>query len=130
LRTAFFPREVLARAYYQTKTSLHEAISEATADNWDGYGAKAYSPASLKVALRLIELLPTSIPAPEVGVDPDGEISIDWYLDSGSALSISISGNDELSYAAIFKDGKGHGIEYFGDELPKEILEKIRRLFS
>ncbi len=130
LRDELFPSEIFDRTYNQAFISLEEALNEAATDNWDGCGAKAYSASSLDVALRLIDSLPTTIPAPEAGVDPDGEISIDWYLDSDRALSISISGNGQLSYAAMFKDGKTHGTEYFGDELPKEILEKLRRLFS
>lgn len=125
-----FQSIALGEPHRKALTALWDVYQECLNDNWDGYGAKAISPINYIEALRFLKTLPTSIPIPEVSVDPDGEIVFEWYKGPRNVFSVSISPNNELTYAGIFGGSKTHGVEYFGDDLPKTILENLYRLFA
>jgi len=120
----------LANDDYDVRNELSEALKNCSTDNWDGYGAKPLSMDSYIEALRFYLKLPLTHPYPEVSVDPDGEIAFDWFNGPNKVFSVSIGSNYLLSYAGIFESGKIHGSEYFGDELPQEILHNLKRVFS
>ena len=120
----------LGASYREASSALEEAYQEHSAENWDGYGAKAISPASYALASRLLETLPLSTPAPQVNVEPDGEIALEWYLGPRKVFSVSVGGHGDLSYAGLFGRSTAYGTEFFGDELPQKIVENLDRLFS
>ncbi|MCL6582075.1 MAG: hypothetical protein K6U11_00410 [bacterium] len=109
--------------------SLKKAFAEYSTDNWDGYGAKAVDRYSYYEAQRFINVLPITIPVPEVAVDPDGEISFEWYAGPRKVFTVSIGKNRELTYAGLFGSNKIYGTEHFEDFIPKIILENIQRVF-
>lgn len=79
-------------------------------------------------ASKFVELLPKSLPIPEVAADPDGEISFDWSSQIGSMFSVSIDATGRLAYAGRFGErSKIHGIEQLSESLPREILGGIER---
>jgi len=57
--------------------SFYAAFSESCAPGWDGYDAASASYDCYLRAKRFIEALPANFPAPEVALDPDGEVSLD-----------------------------------------------------
>lgn len=120
--TAENPRKPLMEAlneYWDTCSSL----------NWDGYGAKPINAMSNFYAHQLIRFFPPALPNPEVGVDPDGEISFEWFKGPREVFSVSIAPNGDLHYAGLFGRNKVHGAESFGDVLPKAIMDNLKRLF-
>jgi hypothetical protein len=120
----------LGETIIHTFQLLNEALQECSIDNWDGYGAKSIDFNSYLRAFRFIYALPRAIPIPDITVEPDGEIAFEWYNGKRQVLSVSIGGKGELTYAGIFGNNKTHGTEYFEDEIPKTILDYIRRIFS
>jgi len=108
--------------------SLDETFEECCQPGWDGYEATRASFESYLKAKRFIQQYPTSLPVPEVSIDPDGEISFEWFVAPNRVFSVSIGSDDELTYAGIFGASKTHGTEAFTDEIPKAILDNIRRL--
>jgi len=112
-------------------TTLETIFSHCCRKGWDGYDASAASYESYFRAKRFIEALPANFPAPEVALDPDGEVSLEWYCAPGRVFSISIGANDELTYAGKFSPTrKTHGTEPFTGQIPKVILDNIRRLLA
>jgi len=109
---------------------LDEVLEEFSVDNWDGYGAKAIDVHSYSNALKFAKTLPTTIPHPEVSVDPDGEIAFEWYKGPRMVFSLSIGIHDEINYAGLFGFNKVNGTENFYDEIPKAILDNLDRLLS
>lgn len=108
---------------------LITAVTGASTENWDSYHARAASLQAAAVAARLLTVLPLTLPAPDVGIDPDGEISFEWILSRDRMFSVSVAENGRLSYAGIFgKDVSSHGTEPFYDTIPGIILENIMRL--
>jgi len=120
----------LGASYREVSSALEEAYEEHSSENWDGYGAKAISPASYNLAFRFLETLPLSLPAPQVSVEPDGEIAFEWYMGPRRVFSVSVGAHGDLSYAGLFGRSTAYGTEFFGDELPQKIVENLDRLFS
>ena len=69
-------------------------------------------------------------PAPEVAIDPDGEVSFEWYHGPRRVFSISIGSSDELTYAGIYGSSKARGVETFNFEIPRVVLDNLRRLLT
>lgn len=110
--------------------ALEDTIHECLTDDWDGYGARALQQGSLDDADRFLSLLPTTTRLPEVSVDPDGEVSLEWYLGPRRVFSVSVGTNGELVYAGLFGASKASGVESFQDEVPKTIVDNLARVYS
>lgn len=119
----------LAEPYREARAELDAARTEATVEDWDGHGARPMSLASYELAKRFLGALPTWSPPPEVSVDPDGEVALDWFGEK-CLLSISVGPKGELSYAGAFGVSRVSGEEYFTDEIPDAIVETLRRLIG
>ncbi|MBI4304633.1 MAG: hypothetical protein HY665_09905 [Chloroflexi bacterium] len=116
--------------YEQIEKVLHKAAEEASQDNWDGYGAKRISSASYEKATRFCKMLPISVPIPDVCVDPDGMVELEWYKEPRKVFSVTIESDGTLIFAGLFGFSKIHGMENFGDEIPKTIFDSIQRIYS
>ena len=116
--------------YQETRRVLWNAIAECSEDDWDGYGAKSVDRKSYENSLRFLDMLPETIPAPEVAVEPDGMVAFEWHEEPRWVFSVSFETNGELVYAGLFGNSKTHGTEHFGQVLPQSILESIRRVYS
>lgn len=110
--------------------ALEQVFEECSEDNWDGYGASAVEVDTYLESRRFLQSLPTTIPIPEITVEPDGEIAFEWYVAPRKILSVSVGSHNILTYAGLFGLSKTHGTEYFGDELPATILSNLQRLFA
>ncbi len=115
--------------YQETRRVLWNAVAECSEDDWDGYGAKSVNNQSYEHSLRFLDMLPDTIPAPEVAVEPDGMVAFEWHEESRWVFSVSFETNGELVYAGLFGNSKTHGTENFGEELPQTILDSIRRVY-
>lgn len=111
-------------------SALATAIKETRAENWDGYGALPVSMVAVGNARIFLQMLPSSMPSPDVGVDPDGEVSFEWYRGPSRVFSVSIGDANAVSYAGIFGPSRSHGKEYFFDVMPGTIIQHLRRLYG
>lgn len=109
--------------------SLLEVYEESSKADWDGYGASPVTEDAFYEARKLIQLLPSSVPMPEISAEPTGEIGLEWYRGKRFTFVVSLSGKNILTYAGIFGSNKTHGTEYFGESLPSIIVENLRRLY-
>ena len=94
----------------------------------DAISSKDFEPVdlrSVRFAIELIEALPWWAPSPEVSVDPDGEILLDWDYGVRSVFSVGISPYGKLSFAGLFGASTRSGAQTFTGEIPKAILEGI-----
>ena len=121
----------IGKSFTDLQNEMDLILDEANENNWDGYNASAVKYESYIEAQKFIDSYPLStMILPEVSIDPDGELSFEWYKDSEYCFSISFDGDDILTYAGLFGINKINGREYFGDEIPKTILENIKRVYS
>ena len=108
---------------------LEKVYEECLEANWDGYGAMPISRETYSEARKLLRMMPSSLPRPDISAEPDGEITFEWYKGKYSVFVISVGGNNLITYAGLFgKSNRIHGTEYFTDELPEIIHHCIRRL--
>jgi hypothetical protein len=97
--------------------------------NWDGYGAVGVSRSAMLRAIAIIFRLPDVIPMPEVSAEPDGAISLDWEVARNRVFSISISGDDRLSYAWLDRGERGHGVATLNSGgIPTRIIKTIKEI--
>lgn len=87
------------------------AVRSASSLDWDGQGAHPVNTDSARHAARFLALLPAHYPAPDVGVDPDGEVSIEWYASAERIFSVSVAPSGELHYAGRFGKSRVRGKE-------------------
>ena len=108
--------------------ALDEVFFEYSMENWDGYNAKPLSQKACFEAKKFLQLMPSSLPLPQINPEADGEIELEWYKNSKCLFAISLGGNNMLTFAGIFGEiNKIHGTEAFVDLIPATIVSYIKR---
>jgi hypothetical protein len=115
---------------YNMLNSLNEVCSEASLENWDGYGAKVICQNTCSNAVKFIRMLPVDFPIPKIDAEPSGGILFEWYRGIGQVFSAIVESSSKITYAGLFSGNKTYGVEYFENEIPKQILESIQRVYS
>ena len=105
---------------------LGDVWVECRMPNWDGFGAVAISQETLRNAYCVLESLPSGFPAPSIGAEPDGAITLEWHRSPRHTLSVSVDETGDLHYAALRGPNRQFGTEIFDGELP----EKIRAIIG
>lgn len=96
--------------------------------NWDGYGAAPVSQDTLRNTYTLLESLPLGMPRPSIGAEPDGQLTLEWHRSSRRTLSVSVTPDGELHFAALLGPNRVYGTEVFFGDVPQRILELIRQV--
>ena len=107
---------------------LCRTFEECRTPDWDGYGAEPVLEDTYRWAYRFLERLPLGTRAPSVGVEADGHLTLEWYRSPSRLLSVSITPEGVLYYAALLGSSKRSGTEPFSGEAPAEILQIIHKL--
>jgi hypothetical protein len=98
--------------------------------DWDGYDALPVTQDTLRNAFCFLEALPLGTRAPSVGAEPDGHLTLEWYRSPRRTLSVSVSPEGDLHYAALFGPNRVYGTEAFFGDVPEAILDLIRRVYA
>jgi hypothetical protein len=131
IRRDHFAAPLSGASFRQAVADLTNAVRQAGLPDWDGYGGAPVNSNSVDQTLRLLQYLPPDIPAGDVSVDPDGEVSIEWFREPRHVLSVSVSPTGKLSYAGTFGRSCVYGSEDFSEDyLPVAIRASLRRLFG
>ena len=100
-----------------------QAVWESCSErDWDGYGALAASQDALRNSRRFLESLPRDFPAPSIGAEPAGALTMEWHGSERRTLSVSMSSGEELHFAGLFGPNRVYGSEAFVAEIPQPIL--------
>jgi hypothetical protein len=98
--------------------------------NWDREGADPISLGTILEAQKLLSLLPSSIPTPEVLPESTGAIAFEWYRGRNRVYVISVSGKKTIEYAGLFGLGNEfHGKANFEDCLPSIIQDHLQEFY-
>lgn len=109
-------------------SGLIEIYKECQRPGWDGYGALPITETTYELAQQFIDALPLSTPLPAFGAEPDGHLTMEWHRSSRRTLSVSISPEGELHYAALLGMSKAFGSEIFYGDAPKKIVDLINEV--
>lgn len=130
VKNDFYRTFIFGERSNEISNEIEEIATEGGCDNWDGYGGKAIDHRSYLVAYDFFNTMPTTIPVPEVSLDPDGEISFEWFKDSDNIFSVSIGGDKMITYAGVFGINKVQGKECFSTLIPQPIIENLLRIYA
>ena len=110
-----------------TFQQLYEVFEECSSEGWDGERAKPISEETLQSAKTFLKSFSLGIEAPDVGAEPDGAITLEWYRSPNKLISISINPDGWAYWAALIGTRKRHGADYamggISDDLLKIILQ-------
>jgi hypothetical protein len=118
----------LALSRFETWLDLAAVYEGCGVGDWDGAGAEPVSTKTIEKAQEFLSALPSDIPDPDVGPDPDGEVSFDWFAEPDWGVAVALNADGRLSYAAVFGANRAHGTEKFREEIPQQLLQILRRL--
>ncbi|HUK41231.1 MAG TPA: hypothetical protein VLX11_09315 [Candidatus Acidoferrales bacterium] len=107
---------------------LLKTFEECRGSNWDGYGAHAVREETYHLAQQFLAALPPGTPAPSIGAEPDGQLTVEWYRTPQRTLSVSISPDGDLNYAALLGEERICGTETFGARMPQVLTDLVARI--
>jgi hypothetical protein len=107
---------------------LAEVYESCRKPDWSIDGANPVQLETLRNAYRFIKALPYGCPLPSIGAEPDGHVTLDWYRATNWVLSVSVSPEGMLYYAALLGEEDPRGACRFDGEVPETILYLIRRI--
>jgi hypothetical protein len=97
--------------------------------DWNGEGALPISEAAIEEARQFLEKLPETTPWPEIIVEPDGYLGLEWYANKWLLYVVSFNGTGTLSCSGLNGPEKIYGTRYVDEGIPAEILRNIARVF-
>jgi len=118
-------RGIRGQRYYTAVFELIDLFAETNNDSKE----LPVDPRAFARARDLLERLPNGFAVPEIGIDPDGEIALDWIRSNRTLVSVSVGAFGNLSYAAHLRDGTAHGEIKLRDGFPPALTDVLRRLF-
>lgn len=108
--------------------ALERAYQGARVGNWDGMGSAAVEASTMDYAREFIRLLPTSTANPDVYVDQDGEITLEWDSGPRCVFTVSIGRDGTLTFAGLFGRNRYHGTEQMVGDIPSSVAAGIQRV--
>ena len=109
---------------------LIKVAEECSSADWDGYGAAPVTNETFWQAYHFLRALPFGFPTPSAGAEPDGHLTFEWHRSARRTLSVSVSSEGDLHYAALLGASKAYGTEPFSEVVPEIILDLINRVCS
>ena len=111
-------------------TSIFHIEKECCQAGWDGYDALPVSGESVRLGISLSKALPWGFHKPTVGVEPDGQLTFEWYKTPRKTCSVSVAPDGTLHYAALNGASSVYGSELFNGAVPAAILYAIDSVYS
>lgn len=115
-------------SFGQPINELIHVYQESSNPDWDGYNAYPVLPDTVSIANEVLSSLPLGMSPPSFGAEPDGHITMEWYHSPYRTLSISISPEKKLHFAALVGARSYYGTENFYGEISKTIIDLILRV--
>jgi len=111
-----------------TFQQLDEIFRDCSLDGWDSDKAKPISGEVLLCARGFLNSFPLGMEAPEVGAEPDGAITLEWYRSPNKVISISINPDGWMYYAALIGTSKRHGADFSLMGVSDDLVEIISQV--
>ena len=118
-------RKIRGQRYFSALFELVDLFAEARAEQ----GGERVDARAFVRTRDLLDALPHGFAVPEVALDPDGEIALDWIRADRTMVSLSIGPAGDPSYAANLRDRTAHGVIRLGEGFPGALTELLRGLY-
>jgi hypothetical protein len=113
----------------EPKRAAQKALDAAIAQPKDlENDAIEVEPSTYIYAEQFLRLLPREVSTPEITVDNDGEIMLEWDHGRRCVFSVSVGRDGTLSFAGLFGHNPIHGTEDLRETLPDIIADCFKRL--
>lgn len=122
IRTALVPETAAtpsAAPSHQTLELIRSALAEGT--------VVAVEP--FRRMLEVLTTLPDYVPPPDIVIESDREIALDWHEGTQRVLSLTVDDTPYLRFAALFGREPLHGRMPFVGTLPKTLAFLLERLY-
>ncbi|MGH7824983.1 MAG: hypothetical protein ACREQ7_07375 [Candidatus Binatia bacterium] len=110
----------------EPKRAAQEALNAAITENDE----VEVEPSTIDYAEQFLRLVPMDMSIPEIEVDSDGEIMLEWDQDRRCVFSVSVGRDGTLSFAGLFGHNPIHGTEDLRETLPDIIADCFKRLVA
>jgi hypothetical protein len=108
---------------------LTDAFLDCREEGWDGYGALPVEDSSYLRAQAFLSRLMLRFPAPTASATPHGSLTLEWFVNPRRRLMVSVGGDEQIAYAAIYGDQTVQGVTSFFQDIPQEISDHLSRLY-
>jgi hypothetical protein len=88
---------------WSAEEKLNRIKKECSNDGWDGEDAIAASNISYDYAQQFLKKLPPGLPAPDPGINVNGQFTLEWRRLSGKLLSLTFADDAILHYIVFLK---------------------------
>lgn len=97
--------------------------------DWDGYGARALSEASMSYIRRFLAVLPETISRPDLVPEPSGDLTMVWRK-NGYHLIVGINPTGRVIWGGTTPQGHVHDDAAFQSRVPKTLLSLLYQIES
>ena len=109
------------------KEEYNKIISECLVPDWNGYNALPLGEASIKNCIKFINLLPNTIPLPELCPEADGILGMEWR-NNRYFISVGIDKDGILTWGGFTPFGHVLGKKIFINDIPQELLNLLSKI--
>jgi hypothetical protein len=111
-------------------SALWDLAQSHAGSGWDGGEALPVDREAISLAVAFVRAMPDDCLMPDVAVDPDGAVALDWMITRHRMLSISFAGDsDRLAYAWVDGTDRGNAVARFDrNTVPRRLLQAIQAL--
>ena len=110
----------------KTETGEHSVVSAARKARASGI---TVSQLAIDVASALIWALPQHVPLPQVVVEDDSEIALDWNDSSDRNMTLTIARDGYIGYSALVGLRPDYGRAPFAGSLPDTVRFNLLRVY-
>ena len=111
---------------------LRDVYHECREQDWDGHDALPVPEATFTNANAFLKLLPAELAAKaDPGAEPDGDLTLEWYVNTDYQISISIDAQSCLHFAAsVGPRRKRRGADSFSERVPQDVVDIITEVLE
>ena len=125
-----YEKESVTFSRQPTLDALYDEWQNSENPNDQNNGAQGIARETFRNAYRLIEALPFRFPSPTCAAEPDGHLNLEWYKSPRRLLSVSVSPDGTLYWAALVGSEDPRGSCNFIDSIPQTLLYWIGRVHT
>jgi len=115
----------------QKRKEAIDSVMDAYAESRQAGEVAPTSELTCRETIDFLRKLPSTLPIPDVIVEPNGDLALEWFVSNYCSFLVGFSGRGIITYAGLFGRGqKTYGTELISEAIPSSVVENIRRVLS